>query len=141
MTLLHIAKRHATLATVLAWLICGGQPAVCESTVEAPSTEATIAVPQQQPANSNSKSNKSSKRLFLWKTPIGSPVPLLSSSPAVADGMLYMGSSDGNVYALDTRNGAIKWKLKTQKAIISSPAVTQIGVCIGSQDGNLYLLE
>lgn len=77
----------------------------------------------------------------LWKTPINSPVPLLSSSPAIAGNMLYCGSPDANVYAIDIRNGAIKWKLKTQRPIVSSPALTNGGVCIGSQDGNLYLIN
>lgn len=77
----------------------------------------------------------------LWKTQINSPVPLLSSAPAIAGSMLYCGSPDANVYAIDTRNGAIKWKLKTQRPIVCSPALTAGGVCIGSQDGNLYLIQ
>ncbi|OPZ91377.1 MAG: Outer membrane protein assembly factor BamB precursor [bacterium ADurb.Bin425] len=77
----------------------------------------------------------------LWKTQINSPVPLLSSAPAIAGNMLYCGSPDANVYAIDTRNGAIKWKLKTQRPIVCSPALTTGGVCIGSQDGNLYLIN
>lgn len=78
---------------------------------------------------------------ILWKTQLNSPVPFLSSSPAISGNMLYCGSCDTNVYAIDTRNGAIKWKIKTQRAIISSPAVSSGGICIGSQDGNLYCID
>ncbi|HEY9774507.1 MAG TPA: PQQ-binding-like beta-propeller repeat protein [Planktothrix sp.] len=78
---------------------------------------------------------------LLWKTALNSPVPLLTSSPAIEGNMLYVGSSDANVYALDTRNGGIKWKYKTQRPIVSSPAVSLSGVCVGSQDGNLYSLD
>lgn len=78
---------------------------------------------------------------MLWKTPIQSPVPLLSSSPAVMGNMLFCGSPDAHVYAIDVRNGGIKWKYKTQRPIISSPAISNSGVCIGSQDGNLYLIN
>lgn len=78
---------------------------------------------------------------MLWKTPIQSPVPLLSSSPAVMGNMLFCGSPDSHVYAIDVRNGGIKWKYKTQRPIISSPALSNSGVCIGSQDGNLYLID
>jgi outer membrane protein assembly factor BamB len=78
---------------------------------------------------------------LIWKTAINSPVPLLSSAPAIAGGMLYCGSPDTNVYAIDTRNGAIKWKLKTQRPIVSSPALSNSGVIIGSQDGNLYCIQ
>jgi outer membrane protein assembly factor BamB len=54
---------------------------------------------------------------------------------------MYLGSPDANVYAIDTRNGAIKWKYKTQRPIISSPAITPSGIFIGSQDGNLYRID
>ena len=33
------------------------------------------------------------------------------SSPAVADGMVFVGSTDGNLYAVDLASGAQKWKL------------------------------
>ncbi|MBX9672211.1 MAG: PQQ-like beta-propeller repeat protein, partial [Candidatus Obscuribacterales bacterium] len=78
---------------------------------------------------------------LLWKTQINSPVPLLSSSPAIVGNMLYCGSPDSNLYAIDTRNGAIKWKLKTQRPIVSSPAASRGGILIGSQDGNLYCVN
>ena len=55
--------------------------------------------------------------------------------------MMYVGSSDANLYAIDIRNGAIKWKYKTQRPIVSSPAVSLTGVCVGSQDGNLYSIN
>src|SRR5271163_571689 len=35
------------------------------------------------------------------------------SSPAIADGMLYIGSSDHFLYALDAATGNLKWKFKT----------------------------
>lgn len=77
----------------------------------------------------------------LWKTTIFSPVPLLSSSPAIIGKMMFCGSPDNSVYAIDTRNGAVKWKFPTQRPIISSPAVCDSGICIGSQDGNLYMIN
>jgi outer membrane protein assembly factor BamB len=75
---------------------------------------------------------------MLWKTPMNSPTPFLSSAPAIAGTMLYCGSPDANVWAIDTRNGGIKWKFKTQRPIISSPALSPSGIFVGSQDGNLY---
>ena len=39
----------------------------------------------------------------LWATPIGGTY--LSSSPAVADGRVFIGSDDGNVYAIDAASG------------------------------------
>jgi outer membrane protein assembly factor BamB len=77
----------------------------------------------------------------LWKTPMNSPTPFLSSAPAIAGTMLYCGCPDANVWAIDTHNGRIVWKFKTQRPIISSPALSPSGIFVGSQDGNLYQLN
>jgi glucose dehydrogenase len=37
-------------------------------------------------------------------------------SPAVADGVVYVGSSDYNVYALKASTGALLWKLQNRLA-------------------------
>src|ERR1700682_21067 len=35
------------------------------------------------------------------------------SSPAIANGAAYVGSTDGNLYAVDLQTGSQKWKFKT----------------------------
>ena len=45
------------------------------------------------------------------------------SSPAVSGGIVYAGSSDGNLYAVDETTGALRWKYATREPIPSSPAV------------------
>jgi len=60
------------------------------------------------------------------------------SSPAVADGVVYFGNQDFNVYALNTSTGAKIWSYKTDYVIDSSPAVASGAVYVGSGDGNLY---
>ena len=45
------------------------------------------------------------------------------SSPAVAGGVVFVGSTDGNVYAIDAATGAQRWKFATQGRVVSSPAV------------------
>jgi len=45
-----------------------------------------------------------------WKFKTGSR---LTSSPAVANGLVYFGSYDGNFYAVDARSGQLKWKFQT----------------------------
>ncbi len=47
----------------------------------------------------------------------------ISSSPAVANGVVYVGSDDGKVYALDAATGAFDWSYTTGEATSSSPAV------------------
>ncbi len=64
------------------------------------------------------------------------------SSPAVANGVVYVGSSDQNVYALNASTGALLWKYTTGGQIDhSSPAVTNGVVYVGSFDGNVYALN
>lgn len=65
----------------------------------------------------------------------------IHSSPAVIDGTVYIGSRDGNVYALDEETGQLKWKFKTGSWVDSSPAVADGVVYVGSNDGKLYALD
>jgi len=65
----------------------------------------------------------------------------ISSSPALADNTIYIGSDDGKLYALDADNGAMLWEFQTGDKIISSPAVADGVVYVGSYDGTLYAIE
>ena len=62
------------------------------------------------------------------------------SSPAIgADGTVYIGSSDGRVYALDGSSGSLKWSYATGAQVWSSPAIGADGtVYVGSEGGKLY---
>src|SRR5438046_6480112 len=44
------------------------------------------------------------------------------SSPVIVDGVLYVGSADGAVYALDAMTGATKWRFQTGERL--SPATS-----------------
>ena len=63
------------------------------------------------------------------------------SSPAVTGGLVYFGSGDGNLYALDSQTGQLKWKFTTQGVVHSSPAVAGGVVYFGSWDSYLYALD
>ncbi len=63
------------------------------------------------------------------------------SSPAIDAGAAYVGSTDGNLYAVDLATGAQKWKFKTEARITSSPAVAQGTVYFGSYDGKFYAVD
>jgi eukaryotic-like serine/threonine-protein kinase len=63
------------------------------------------------------------------------------SSPAISDGVLYIGSSDHFLYALDAGTGALKWKFETAGRITSSPAVSEGLVFFGSFDSNFYAVD
>lgn len=64
----------------------------------------------------------------------------ITASPAIADGMVYIGSLDTNFYAVDQQTGRQKWKFKTEGPIASSAAVTNGLVYFSSNDGVFYAL-
>ena len=68
-----------------------------------------------------------------WTTTLGG---FLATSPAVANGVVYVGSSSHAVYGLDTATGAIKWT-STTAGTLASPAVSDGVIFAGSADGAL----
>ncbi|MBN2065978.1 MAG: PQQ-binding-like beta-propeller repeat protein [Candidatus Thermoplasmatota archaeon] len=71
-----------------------------------------------------------------WQNNLGA----VSSQPAYAKGVVYCGSHDENLYALDADKGTIMWRYKTGGDIYSSPAVDNNIVYVGSNDGSLYAI-
>jgi len=63
------------------------------------------------------------------------------SSPAVVNGIVYFGSGDGNIYAVDAASGQLKWKHGTGDVVHSSPAVADGIVYVGSWDSIFYALD
>jgi outer membrane protein assembly factor BamB len=63
------------------------------------------------------------------------------SSPAVVNGVVYFGSGDGNVYALNVSTGAKLWSYDTGNEVLSSPAVANGVVYFGSLDNNMYAVD
>ncbi len=75
---------------------------------------------------------------LVWKFQTGGRV---RSAPALSDGVIYFGSEDGYLYALDPQTGAEKWRFKTGGAVWSSPAVSDGMVYFGSDDNYLYAVD
>ena len=65
----------------------------------------------------------------------------VGSPPVVADGTVYVGSDDENVYALDAQDGSEQWAFQTGGIVWSSPAVADGTVYIGSDDDTVYALD
>ncbi len=69
------------------------------------------------------------------------PYDVYLSSPAVSNGTVYVGSGDGNVYALNERTGKRVWAFHTGNVIHASPAVAGGMVFVGSWDTYFYALD
>jgi len=74
----------------------------------------------------------------FWDYTTGSEV---YSSPAVADGKVYVGSWDDKVYCLNAATGAWIWDYTTGDIVYSSPAVADGKVYVGSWDSKVYCLN
>jgi outer membrane protein assembly factor BamB len=73
-----------------------------------------------------------------WKFHTGGRV---ISSPAIVAGVAYVGSTDGNLYAITTDSGSQKWKFATGSWVTSSPAVASGVVYFGSYDSYFYAVD
>ena len=62
----------------------------------------------------------------------------VDSSPAAANGRVYIGSGDGRFYILDLESGEKIWEFDTGAPLSASPALAEGKIVIGSQDGVLY---
>jgi outer membrane protein assembly factor BamB len=68
----------------------------------------------------------------------GAPI---RSTPARAGGLLYFGSSDGILHALDEASGAERWRFQAGGGITSSPAVAAGKVLFTARDRKLWALD
>ena len=69
------------------------------------------------------------------------PFDVFLSSPVVVAGVVYFGSGDGNVYALDAASGTLRWKFHTGNVIHASPALADGVLYVGSWDSYFYALD
>lgn len=71
---------------------------------------------------------------------------LIQSSPTYFNGVVYAGSEDGKVYAINEADGLLRWSYTTGDQIISKPAIYQRAdgtnlVIVGSHDRSIYALN
>lgn len=122
-------------------------PPPLPTTVEATSTSDSNGTPNTMPASISGSSTVAmfrgdpahtgamagpgpAGRIYrAWRFDAGGEI---YSSPAVADGLVYVGSKSGFLYALDERSGAERWRKDLGEYIVrSSPAVVDGAVYIG----------
>ncbi len=87
--------------------------------------------------------NPSWKKQGEWVYPRGqdSFIGAIVGSPLVVEDTLYVGSSDGKVYALDAVYGDKRWEFDTGGKIWTSPAVKNGVLYIGNYNDKLYALS
>jgi outer membrane protein assembly factor BamB len=75
---------------------------------------------------------------LLWSYKTGR---MVQSSPAVANGYLFVGSRDSQLFCLNASNGEDIWKFPFHMEVWSSPTVYNGAVYVGADDGKLYCLN
>jgi outer membrane protein assembly factor BamB len=73
-----------------------------------------------------------------WKTELAGEV---FSTPAVSDGVVYIGSNRNRFYALDLATGGVRWQVETLGGANSSPAVVDGMVYFGDASGRFHAVE
>jgi outer membrane protein assembly factor BamB len=63
---------------------------------------------------------------------------MVIGSAAVSGESVYVGSTDGSMYAVDAESGKQKWKFDVKSRVVSSPAVSDGAVYFTAYDGNVY---
>ena len=86
------------------------------------------------------------QRLWKFVAKGGHPFFVVpKSTPIMTNGTLVLGTDSGTVYAVDAKDGTMRWQRKLQntgrKGIWSSPAVHDGKVFIGAYNGNVYALR
>ncbi|GGO93989.1 outer membrane protein assembly factor BamB family protein [Wenjunlia tyrosinilytica] len=87
---------------------------------------------------SGSASSSPPATRLRWKFATGGAV---APAMVAAGGVVYAGSKDGSLYALDAASGEQRWQFTAGNGVYSSPAVAADRVYIGSADYNLYAVD
>lgn len=74
-----------------------------------------------------------------WQSPQGGGGT--PAAPTSAFGLLFDGSTDGNLYAASPSTGAIVWTFPTGGPIFSAPAIGDGVLYVGSDDHNFYAID
>ncbi len=82
---------------------------------------------------------------FCMPRPQGGGFFPMEESPVVADGLVFAGAGDGNLYALDAATGAERWRFHAEAPIMAAPAsyggIVYFGTSGDGEDPNLYAVD
>lgn len=65
----------------------------------------------------------------------------IRSSPFVTRGVVFFGSYDTHLYALNAKSGDFLWKTPTKAGICSSPTLVEDLIVVGSEDNYVYAFD
>lgn len=86
-----------------------------------------------------SSSTLPEKPELLWKKQF--EYGMFETTPAIVDGVVYMGSYDGNFYALKLEDGEEIWRFPTELGFNAPAAVHDGYVYVGDTEGRFFCLD
>ncbi|NIM14272.1 MAG: PQQ-binding-like beta-propeller repeat protein [Candidatus Aminicenantes bacterium] len=84
------------------------------------------------------KSPLGRRRQLLWTYKTGSEI---ISSPVIGFGRVYIGSTDGKVYAINLKDGSKVWEFDTEDDIEASPLLVDTFIYIGNLSGEFFAMD
>jgi len=75
---------------------------------------------------------------IVWAARTGDEV---RGTATIAGEVVYVGSYDGFLYALELENGRLVWRFPTGRGVVTRPAVADGLVIFGSEDGAVYAVD
>jgi len=100
----------------------------------------------EQNHSGRAEGNLPDSMVLLWKFKTSgevksSPAIRLAGKPSIDNGLVFVGSADANIYAIDLEKGHRVWAYKTGDAVEAGPCVVEGSVFVGSSDDFLYALD
>ncbi len=75
-----------------------------------------------------------------WTNNIGSPTTVYPSS-SIANGIIYAGSDNNKLYALNINTGNVLWTFLTDGAVSAAPVISNGIVYVGTVGGTFYAID
>ena len=76
-----------------------------------------------------------------WSFPGFGKIGKIWSTPVINDNLVYFGSHDNNVYAVDLDDGSEVWRFSTKGTVAGRPLLIRDLLVVGSFDKKLYALD
>ncbi len=84
------------------------------------------------------KSDLPKKLAVRWTLECGEAI---TSSAAIVDGTVYVGSEDAGLFAVDLATGKVRWQYKMEEAVHASPTVYRGVVFFGDAEGIMHAVD
>lgn len=116
------------------------EPTIVDGVLYAASTDGVVAALDANTGKTLWKQKSRTHGWFGWGDKKRKDA-LYSGGPAVAGDLLAIGTLDGHVYGLSTKDGSQRWVATLPSEVIDSPTISNNLVLVRTQDGRVYGLD